>query len=335
MGISKPADKATYQTGQNTATRENHLLKTLRKDWQLYVLLIPIIFFFFTWRYLPMQGILISFKNYKIQDGVMGSDFAGFIYFIELFTGPSSGEFWRAFRNTFMLNVYALLFAFPAPIILALLFSEIRNVFYRTSVQTLSYLPNFISNVIITTLIILLTANTHGTVGVVTKLCQFVGLIGEEAQLLYEPVYFRQVFIISDIWVRAGYDSIVYFAAIMGIPPSNYEAARVDGATKLDQIRYITLPGINTTFTIMLILRIGQMLQVAFEKVLLLYNAQTYEIADVLSTYVFRVGVGDFHNVAVSPSLATAAGLFESIIGMVLVIGANFISRKISDTSVF
>ena len=320
--------------------KKRGVVQTILKDWQLYILLLPMLAFFFLWRYLPMGGILVAFKRYKVTDGVFGSEFAGFYYFRELFFGAGSGEFWRSFRNTFMLNVYGLLFAFPVPIILALLFSEIRNVYYRTAAQTLSYLPNFISEVIITTLIILLTANSHGTVGIVTRVLQGLGLIGDGTKLLYEPGYFRSVYIVSDVWIKAGYGSIVYFAAIMGIPPSNYEAARVDGATKLDQIRHVTIPGISSTLTIMLILRIGQMLKVGFEKVLLLYNPENYETADVLATFAFRTGMGGFGQntaaeVGVSPSLATAAGLFEALIAMVLVLGANYISRKVSDTSVF
>ncbi|ORC36236.1 hypothetical protein B4O97_06495 [Marispirochaeta aestuarii] len=325
---------------QELERRQKGVLATIIKDWQLYVLLLPMVAFFFLWRYLPMGGILVAFKRYKVTEGVMGSEFAGFYYFRELFFGAGSGEFWRAFRNTFMLNIYGLLFAFPVPIILALLFSEIRSVVYRTAAQTLSYMPNFISEVIITTLIILITSNSHGSVGLVTRVLQALGLISEQTKLMFEPAYFRSVYIVSDIWIKAGYGSIVYFAAIMGIPPSNYEAARVDGATKLDQIRHVTLPGIATTLTIMLILRIGQMLQVGFEKVLLLYNPATYETSDVLATYVFRTGMGGVGGrmagaLATSPSLATAAGLFEALIAMVLVLGANYISRKISDTSVF
>lgn len=304
----------------------------IKRDWPLYALLIPIILFFLFWKYKPMGGVLVAFKRYKVIDGVMGSDFSGFYYINELMFGSASREFWRALRNTFMINIYGILFGFPAPIILALLFSEIKNVVFRSITQTFAYLPKFISEVIITTLIAMLVSNSHGQVGVVTQFLQIVGIIGPDSKLLYEPGYFRAIYIVSDIWVNAGYGSIVYFAAIMAIPPSNYEAARVDGASKFDQIRYVTIPGMASTLTIMLILRIGNMLAIGFEKVFLLYNDNIYETADVLETFIYRLGMGEN---AVNPSIATAAGLFNSLIAMVLVLGANYISRRISETSLF
>ncbi len=307
-------------------------VNTIKKDWALYVLLIPIVIFFALWRYKPMAGVLVAFKRYKVLDGVFGSEFAGFFYLKELMFGSASLEFWRALRNTFMINVYDILFGFPAPIILALFYSEIKHVFYRSITQTLAYLPRFISEVVITTLIAMLVSNSHGQVGLISHFLQLIHLIPPDAKLLYEPGYFRAIYVISDIWSGAGYGSIIYFAAIMGIPPSNYEAARVDGATKFDQIKYVTLPGIASTFTIMLILRIGRMLAVGFERVFLLYNTSIYETADVLETFVYRLGLGDD---AVNPSIATAAGLFNSLVAMFLVLAANYISRKISETSLF
>lgn len=309
--------------------------KAIAKDWQLYVLIIPILVFFILWRYKPMYGVLIAFKQYKVIEGVSGSDFIGFYYFRELMFGASSMEFWRAFRNTFMLNIYGILFGFPVPIILALFYSEIKSAVYRSAVQTLAYLPKFISEVIITTLVIMLVSNSHGHVGLVTNVLQSLHVIGPNAKLLYDPQYFRAVYIVSGIWTGAGYGSIVYFAAIMGIPPSNYEAAKVDGATKFDQIRYVTLPGIASTLTIMLILRIGGMLSVGFEKVLLLYNSEIYETADVISTFVYRNGLGGAIGASANMSLGTAAEMFNSLVAMALVLGANYISKRISETSLF
>lgn len=318
--------------GTKYKTKFHGYLAAIKRDWALYVLLIPIIIFFGLWRYKPMAGVLVAFKKYKVLDGVFGSEFAGFYYIKELMFGNTSVEFWRALRNTFMLNVYGIIFGFPIPIVLALFFSEIKNVAYRSLTQTLAYLPKFISEVIITTLIAMMVSNSHGQVGLVTQFLQLLHLIPENAKLLYEPGYFRSIYIISDIWVGAGYGSIVYFAAIMGIPPSNYEAAKVDGASKFDQIKYVTLPGIGSTITIMLILRIGRMLAVGFEKVFLLYNENIYETADVLQTFVYRIGMGEN---AVNPSIATAAGLFNSLVAMFLVLAANHISKKISETSLF
>ena len=250
--------------------------------------------------------------------------------------GDYAQRFWQAFRNTFAISMYGLIFGFPVPIILALFFSEIKNDVYRSIVQILSYLPKFISTVVITSIITLMLygGNSVQAPGVLASLFSSLGLIEPGTRMLMQPQYFRSIYIVSGIWEGAGYGSIVYFAAVMAISPTNYEAARIDGASKLSQIRYVTLPGMAPTLTIMLILRIGEILTVGYEKVILLYNVETYSTADVISTFVARVGglmdpSGSILNVAAS------ADLFNSVIAMFLVLGANFISRRVSDTSLF
>lgn len=310
---------------------------TIKKDWALYVMVLPILVFFFLVRYLPIGGILVAFKNYIPSIGVGESDFQGFKYFqILLFNEQQSSDFWRAFRNTFSLSMYDLIFGFPIPIMLALFFSEIKSEVYRSITQILSYLPKFISSVVVTTLIwmMLYGGSNNSSPGVIADLLMNIGAIPEGTQMMITAKYFRPIYVISDIWQGAGYGSIVYFAAIMGISPTNYEAARIDGANKLSQIRYVTLPGIGATLTIMIILRIGQILTIGFEKVLLLYNINTYETADVISTYVIRTG-GLLNAGNTSIALGTAADLFNAFISMALVLGANFISRRVSDTSLF
>ena len=232
--------------------------------------------------------------------------------------------------------MYGLIFGFPVPIILALFFSEIKSDIYRSIVQILSYLPKFISTVVITSIITLMLygGTPHQSPGILADIFMKIGLIPEGTRMLLRPEYFRSIYIISGIWEGAGYGSIVFFAAVMAISPTNYEAARIDGASKLSQIRYVTLPGMAPTLTIMLILRIGEILTVGYEKVLLLYNRETYSTADVISTFVTRIGglmdpQGSILNVAAS------ADLFNSVIAMFLVLGANFISRRVSDTSLF
>lgn len=310
----------------------------IKKDWPLYVMLIPVILYFFVFRYMPIYGILAAFKNQNdLTLSVGQAPFAGFYAFRSLIAGDYAKEFWQAFRNTFAISMYGLIFGFPVPIILALFFSEIKSDFYRSLTQILTYLPKFISTVVITSIITLMLFEgnePHQAPGVLTSLFQMLGFIGDQTRMLHEPQYFRSIYIISGIWEGAGYGSIVYFAAIMAISPTNYEAARIDGANKLAQIRYVTLPGMAPTLTIMLILRIGEILSVGYEKIILLYNVQTYETADVISTFVTRIG-GLMGGQSISLNTAAAADLFNSIIAMFLVLGANFISKRVSDTSLF
>lgn len=318
-------------------TKWHRYWSQIKKDWPLYVMLIPVLLFFFIFRYMPIYGILSAFKNQTVLTVSIGdSPFSGFYAFRSLMMGDYAQRFWQAFRNTFAISMYGLIFGFPVPIILALFFSEIKNDVYRSIVQILSYLPKFISTVVITSIITLMLygGNSVQAPGVLASLFSSLGLIEPGTRMLMQPQYFRSIYIVSGIWEGAGYGSIVYFAAVMAISPTNYEAARIDGASKLSQIRYVTLPGMAPTLTIMLILRIGEILTVGYEKVILLYNVETYSTADVISTFVARVGglmdpTGSILNVAAS------ADLFNSVIAMFLVLGANFISRRVSDTSLF
>jgi putative aldouronate transport system permease protein len=304
--------------------------------------MLPMIFFFICWRYIPMTGLLIAFKNFDGID-VLKSDWYGLAGIQTIMFGDSSAEFWRSFRNTFTLSFYGLVFGFPFPIILALLFSEIKNQVYRSVVQIFSYLPKFISTVVITTLVTLLckyaAVDSTGTVtaagGPITSLLTVMGLIKPDFKIMYTASMFRPVYVISGLWEGAGYGSIVYFAAILSISPTSYEAARMDGASKMAQIRHVTIPGISSTLIIMLILDIGKLLTVGYEKVLLLYNSSTYETADVISTFVYRIGVSNTNGSPILKTIAASADLFNSIIAMLLVIGSNIISRKVSDTSLY
>lgn len=305
-------------------------------DWRLYALLLPMVIFFVVWKYLPIFGTLIAFKEYDATQGVFGSDFNGFYHFRNLMFGPQSVAFWQAFRNTFILSLYGLIFGFPFPIILALFFSEIKSDAYRSLTQIMVYLPKFISTVVITTIMaLLLKAPANGqSAGILAKLLYQLGIgTGSTDSILIQPQYFRAIYHVSGIWETAGYGSIVYFAAIVGISPTNYEAARVDGATKLEQIRYVTLPGISSTLTIMLIMRMGSMFSIGFEKVLLMYNPANYVTADVISTFVYRLGMDSAGGKQIE--VAAAADFFNAIIAMVMVLGANFISSKVSDTALF
>ena len=315
-------------------------LKRMIKDWRLYLMLLPLAIIFILWRYLPMYGLLISFKEFEQVKGVLGSSFSGLAGFERSVTDPN---FWRAFRNTFMISLYGMVFGFPMPIILALLFSEVKNQVYRSVLQILSYLPKFVSTVVVTSLVKLLCSpqNVAGGYagGLITRLLTAINMIPEGTVIFKNPQYFRAIFQITGIWEAAGYGSIVYFAAILAISPTSYEAARMDGANKMEQIKYVTFPGIASTLTIMLILEIGKLFTVGYEKVYLLYNQDIYETADIVATYVMRAGgmvdasgtTGD----PLSYSVAASADLFNAVIAMLLVIGSNMISRRVSDTSLY
>ena len=314
-----------------------HIAMTIIKDWRLYLMLVPMLLVFLFWRYLPMYELLGCFKVPDEVLPVAQQHFSGFSYFKRLLVGGDSLslEFWRALRNTFLLSFYGLCFGFPMPIILALFFNEIRSNIVRSTCQVLTYLPKFMSTVVMTSLVTMLVKQGSLTtgMGIVSQALQALGIISYEtanAGLLNNPDFFRAIYQISGIWEGAGYDSIVFFAAIIAISPTSYEAAQIDGAGKMSQMRYVVLPGILSTIVIMLITRIGSLLNIGYEKVLLLYNTNTYVTADVVSTFAQRYGLeGGLKG------LASAAEMMNNVVSMLLVISANTIARKASDTSLY
>ncbi|MFA5719787.1 MAG: ABC transporter permease subunit [Acholeplasmataceae bacterium] len=316
--------------------RLKHLSKHLKTEWQLYVLLIPMLIWFVLWVYKPMGGLLIAFKQYEPIKGVMGSSFVGLYNFKQLmFSSAFGAQFWTAFRNTLLINMYGLVFGFPVPIILALFFSEISKESFRKFSQTVLYLPHFLSEVTITGIVLTLLYHGVDQTGMLASMIYKINIFGHQlvqpgTKILETARYFRPMYIITGLWKESGYNSIVYFAAIMGVSPVLYEALKVDGGNKWQEIRFVTLPGMAPTLIIMLVLRIGRMLSVGYERVLLLYNTNVYSTADVLSTFVYRIGLE-----GTNKSLAGAADMFNAIIGFILVIGANFISRRVSDTSLW
>ena len=334
----------TYRADPEQVVRDDvekhywkNVAKTILKDWRLYVMLIPMILVFLFWRYFPMYELLGCFKvpsELPVADRV----FSGFSYFKRLLVGGDglSAEFWRALRNTFLLSFYGLCFGFPIPIILALFFNEIKSNILRSTYQVMTYLPKFISTVVMTSLVTMLVKQQAVTsnMGILSQFLMQIGWISEEAAragLLNNPSFFRTIYQVSGIWETAGYDSIVFFAAIIAISPTSYEAAQIDGAGKMAQMRYVVLPCILSTVVIMLITKIGGLLQIGYEKVLLLYNPNTYMTADVVSTFAQRYGMGG-NGV---PGLASAAEMMSNVMGMLLVIGANTIARKASDVSLY
>ena len=340
-------DKAskTYRANPEQLVRDEveknywrNVVTTICKDWRLYVMLIPMILVFLFWRYFPMYELIRCFKVADQVKPVSEQFFSGFSYFKRLlFSGDAlSTEFWRALRNTFLLSFYGLIFGFPVPVILALFFNEIKSNILRSVYQVLTYLPKFISTVVMTSLVTMLVKQGSLTtnMGILSQGLCALGLITEEvanAGLLNDPGFFRGIYQISGIWETAGYDSIVFFAAIIAISPTSYEAAQIDGANKMAQMKYVVLPSILSTLVIMLITRIGSLLTIGYEKVMLLYNANTFITADVVSTLAYRLGT----ETASTQGIASAAEMMSNVIGMLLVIGANTIARKASDVSLY
>ena len=291
-------------------------------EWHLYLMLLPDIVWFVVFIYKPMYGLQIAFKDYSIFRGVAGSPWVGFEHFETLL---SNDQFARAFWNTIKISALNLLFGFPAPIILALLFNEIINTTYKRVTQTIVYLPHFISSVIIAGII---TTAFSPTAGVVNTVMGWFGL--DSIYFLTRPEWFRPIFVGTGIWQEAGFGSIVFLAAIAGVSPSLYESAVVDGASRWQMMWKITLPSILPTIIIMLIIRIGNVMEVSFEMIILLYQPATYETADVVNTWVFRQGLSSGQY-----DVAAAAGLFNAIVAFVLVMVANTLSRRYVRTSLW
>lgn len=328
--------------------------RTILKDWRLYLMLVPMIAVFVLWRYMPMYELLRCFKVDSAGDVIPVSEraYLGFSNFRALLMGTGtfaqlSQDFWQAMRNTFLLSFYGLCFGFPMPIILALFFNEIRSNGARSVLQVMTYLPKFMSTVIMTSLVVMLVKGSTSAIksdpGIVSQLLVKLGMISEEAAgagLLRNAKYFRAIYQVSGIWETAGYDSIVFFAAIIAIAPTSYEAAQIDGANKWAQMRYVVLPSILSTIVIMLITRIGSMLSIGYEKVILLTNnladnnanSDVLNTAQVVSTFAWKKGT--MQSPAL-PGIASAAEMLNNVVGMLLVIGANTIARKASNVSLY
>jgi len=295
--------------------------KALRRDWQLYSLALLPLLFFLVFRYLPMLGNVIAFRRFVPGGSLFGETWVGLRY-VKIFLNDPT--FWQVFGNTFILGALTLLFCFPLPIVLALLLNEVRTRVFKQFVQTVSYLPHFLSLVIVAGMVLQLTS-IDGTVN------QIVGAFGGEPIAFMQGAdWFRTIYVSSEVWQTVGWGTILYLAALTTIDDQLYEAARIDGANRWKQTWHITLPGIRPTMVTLLILNIGTFMAVGFEKILLLYNPLTYPTADVLSTYLYRVGL-----VSNNFSYAAAIGLFESVIGLTLVLSANAISRRTVGTSLW
>ncbi|GBG08411.1 MULTISPECIES: sugar ABC transporter permease [Paenibacillus] len=297
--------------------------KELKTNKYIYLMIAPVLLYYAIFHYGPMYGAIIAFKDFTPAVGIWGSPWSGFGHFTDFFNGI---YFWRILKNTILISVYELVFGFPAPILLALLLNELRSAVFKRTVQTITYMPHFISLVVICGILKDFTSSG----GIITLMYEWISGRNLGESLLLQPEMFRTIFVSSGIYQQIGWGTIIYLAALTGIDMEQYEAARMDGANRFRQMIHITLPGILPTVVIMLILNLGQMLSVGFEKIILLYSPITYETADVISSYVYRIGLQDFNY-----SLSAAVGLFNSVINFILVILANAISRKLNDTSLW
>jgi putative aldouronate transport system permease protein len=310
-----PIEKALPSGGPGRPViRKEPWRRVLRRDWRLYSLALLPLLFFLVFRYVPMLGNVIAFRRFQPGGSIFGEDWVGLRYVLMFLSDPT---FWQVFTNTFVIGALTLLFCFPLPIVLALLLNEVRVRWFKRFVQTVSYLPHFLSIVIVAGMVMQLVS-VEGTVNQIVR-----AFGGEAIPYLQRPEWFRTIYVSSEVWQTVGWGTILYLAALTTIDENLYEAARIDGAGRLRQIWHVTLPGIRPTMVTLLILNIGTFMAVGFEKVLLLYNPLTYPTADVISTYLFRLGL-----LSNNFSYAAAIGLFEALIGLTLILSANAISRR-------
>lgn len=297
-------------------------LRSLKRHWQLYILVIPPILYFLIFKYYPMLNAVLAFKDFNVVKGIWGSPWVGWKHF-ELFL--DNPMFWVLVRNTLILSFFLLLAGFPIPILLALMLNEVRNARFKRLVQLVTFAPYFISTVVMVSIIMLFLAPRLGFVNVAL---QHFGM--DSINFLGEPGMFRSIYVWSDIWQTAGYASVIYLAALAGIDPSLYEAARVDGASRLQKIIHVDLPGILPTITIILILNVGAVMSIGFEKIYLLQNSLNLATSEVIATYVYSVGL-----LNANYSFATAVGLINSVINLVLLIAVNSAAKRLSGTSIW
>ena len=309
----------------NQKEKKEFILLRLGKDFRkyagAYVLVLPVLLFYLIFCYKPMYGIIIAFQNFSPIRGIAGSEWVGLQHFKDFF---ESYYFTRILKNTLIISLSTLVFSFPMPILFALLLNEIRNEKFKRLVQTISYMPHFISMVVVCNMIKMFTSNT----GFITSLLGMFGV--PQASLLTKPEYFVPIYVISGIWQQTGWGAIIYLSALAGIDQQLYEAAKIDGANRWKQTLYVTLPGISQTIIIMLLLRLGNIMDVGYEKVMLLYNEGIFKTADVISTFVYRKGLTDMEF-----SYSTAVSLFNSVINFIIIVVFNKLSKKFTETSLW
>lgn len=302
--------------GDVRRTSRRRSVRRLRRHWQLYALLVLPVAYFVIFQYIPMANNVIAFKDYNVVDGIWGSPWIGFENFDRFFANPVALDL---IRNTLFLSLYGFLAGFPIPVILALALNEVRLRFFKRTVQLVTYAPHFLSTVIVVSMLILIFSPRIGF------MADVLGSFGMSTNLLADPDSFRHVYVWSDIWQTAGYSAIIFMAALAGIDPSLYEAARLDGANRLQKIWHIDLPGIAPTVVVVMILSVGSVMAIGFEKAFLLQNPLNLSQSEIIATYTYKIGLlsADF-------SLATAIGLFNSVINLILLLAVNTVSKRVT-----
>lgn len=324
MTLAQTRDVAAQEPASRPPTpkrRPGRWKRSLRRDWPLYTFAIAPLIFLAIFRYLPMLGNVIAFRRFRPGGNIFGDEWVGMLY-VDMFIHDPA--FWNVFTNTVIIGGMTLVVCFPLPIILALMLNEVRRTHFKKIVQSISYLPHFLSVVIVVGMVYQLLS-LQGTVNQITE-----ALGGDAVSFLQKPEWFRFIYVASEAWQTVGWGTILYLAALTAVDDGLYEASRIDGANRWQQTWHVTIPGIRPTMVTLLILNIGNFLNVGFEKVLLLYNPMTYSTGDVISTYLYRVGL-----VSNNLSYAAAIGLFQAIIGFGMVMSANFISKRLVGTSLW
>jgi putative aldouronate transport system permease protein len=296
--------------------------KRMRRNWQLYLLISPVLVFFLVFEYVPMYGVQIAFKNFIATKGIWGSPWVGFRHFERFF---ESYYFWRLMKNTLGIGIYQLVVGFPIPILLALMLNEVRSKKFSRFVQTVTYAPHFLSTVVMVGLIMIFLSPETGLLNRVVTMFR-----GEPIPFMTDPAWFKTVYVLSGVWQQMGWSSIIYLAALAGIDPQLHEAARVDGASRWQRIWHVNLPGIMPTIIILLILQVGSIVGVGFEKVFLMQNPLNMSASDVISTNVYRSGI-----IGAQYSYSAAVGLFNSVINFIMLVTVNRIARKVNETSLW
>ena len=297
--------------------KREKLLSEIVKNKYNYLFFLPAAAIIIIFHYIPMYGVTIAFKDFMIRKGILSSPWIGFYHFERLFDSP---KFWQVLKNTIIISLMKLGFGFPAPVILAILINEVRNMKYKKIVQTISYLPHFLSWVVVAGMLMDLLSPSHGVINYI------IGLFGgTPIYFMAEPNYFRGILVVTDIWKEIGWATIIYLAAIAGIDQDQYDSAHMDGANRLQVMRHITFPSILGVVTVVFILRLGKILNAGFDQVFNLYNDAVRTTGDIIDTYVYRQGILDMNY-----SYSTAVSLFKNIVGLVLVIGSNMVIRKLS-----
>ncbi|SDW46977.1 sugar ABC transporter permease [Paenibacillus sp. CF384] len=302
--------------------RKSKLVRYVWFNRYLYLMLVPALLYYLIFHYIPMYGAVVAFKDFSIMKGILGSDWAGMKHFEYLF---SQDKFWQVIKNTVIISLYRLTFGFPAPIIAALLLNEVRARLFKQTIQTIIYLPHFISWVILGGILINLLSTDSG---IVNNLIKVFG--GTPVGFLSDESYFRSTLVFSMIWKEFGWNTIIYMAALSGISPHLYEAAVIDGANRLQRLVHLTIPLIRSTIVLILILRLGGIMEAGFEQIFVLYHPGVYRVSDIIDTYVYRIGLTDGRF-----SLAAAVGLFKSLINFALLVAANWLSRRMGEQGVY